>query len=347
MNEPKTPQKARPRLGSRSRTAEASFTSPSKRTDTAESDVGSPKKQKQHHLPFFHTAHHDHHHRPHLHYKSKRVDDVGSKTNLRQHLPNVHPVEGLATMISNHSEPKPGLGSQAPTRRHSQELSGESQLVKLPSRPIRPEDVEREREKGILRERELRSSLNELSELATGTTQRLDSAFYTLLEKVGQLRSTITSLQELSESSHELYDNFRRDIDSAEKEFTGQIDAFDGFKGQQDEVQKLLDRITTSKQQSETLGARLEAARKRVELWETREKEWQKKTSSMFTNFAEGMVTNSISRTVDIQLGPHADFRHARCGHRDLEALRTSAFPSEHGPIKHRSECLNARLHCE
>lgn len=128
--------------------------------------------------------------------------------------------------------------------------------------------------------RELRQSLNDLSGLATETTRRLDFAYYTVLEKAGQLHSTIASLQELSDSSHALHQNFLDDSAGVEKEFQGIIKGFNDFSDQKHNVNELVARLDSAKQRTETLSARLEASRKRVELWEAREKEWQKKTSS-------------------------------------------------------------------
>lgn len=144
--EPKTPNKTRPRLGRRSVTADSTLQSPPKKTVSGHSGIDSPKKQKQHHhLPFFHASNSDHTHRPHIPlYKGKKGDDPeGSKTNLRQHLPNINPVDGLATIVSNASGEKHRNGSRSPTRRGGQERE----------RPIRPEQVEREREKARLREK--------------------------------------------------------------------------------------------------------------------------------------------------------------------------------------------------
>ena len=129
--------------------------------------------------------------------------------------------------------------------------------------------------------RELRSSLNDLSELATGTTRRLDFAFYTVLGKAAQLHSTITSLQELSDSSRNLLSQFQHDTAEVDTEVQRQVDSFKDFSSQQSDVTNLINRLQGSKQKTEALSARLEVARKRVDLWEAREKEWQSKTSSV------------------------------------------------------------------
>lgn len=151
--EPTTTEKpSRPRLGSRSHT-QPTFSSPAKKTSSGLSSIDSQKKHKaHHHLPFFHTSNHEHHTlRTHLPlYKGKKGDE-SSKTNLRQHLQGGNPVEGLKSVVGDEQ------GGNDPSRRQS--LKGQSperpsgaQHVRLPNRPIRPEDVERERQRGKLRE---------------------------------------------------------------------------------------------------------------------------------------------------------------------------------------------------
>lgn len=131
-----------------------------------------------------------------------------------------------------------------------------------------------------MRSRELRSSLNDLSELATGTTRRLDYAYYTVLEKAAQLHSTITNLQELSDSSRELLSHFQSDAHDVDQDIGRQVDGFRGFSAQQKDVEELTSRLAKAGQTTESLSARLEVARRRVDLWDAREKQWQSKTSS-------------------------------------------------------------------
>lgn len=147
--EPTTPGKpTRPRLGSRSHT-QPTISSPQKKTSSGLGSNDLQKKHKaHHHLPFFHTSNHEHHTlRDHLPlYKGKKGDE-SSKTNLRQHLHVGNPVEGLKHVMSGDE----GDGNE-PSRKQSPERPVGAQLVRLPDRPIRLEDVERERRRGKLRE---------------------------------------------------------------------------------------------------------------------------------------------------------------------------------------------------
>lgn len=130
---------------------------------------------------------------------------------------------------------------------------------------------------------ELRSSLNELSELAHASTRRLDNIYYNLLEKVGTIRATIGSLQELAEASRKLHSNFQEEVGGLETDIQSQIDAYGSFKEQQSRVEDMEARVRAARSRAEALSGRLETARTRVETWAHREKEWQEKTSSKFS----------------------------------------------------------------
>lgn len=123
--------------------------------------------------------------------------------------------------------------------------------------------------------------MNVLSELAHSSTRRLDHTYYIILEKVGLLRSTIGSLQELTTASGKLHHDFKQQIDNVEAEFHGQIGGFADFEGKQKAIHEFEHRVESSMDKAKQLKDRLEQSRKRVELWETQESAWQARTSSM------------------------------------------------------------------
>lgn len=127
---------------------------------------------------------------------------------------------------------------------------------------------------------ELRESLNTLSEIAHNSTRQLDTIYYSLLEKIGVLRSTIGSLQELSTVSNKLHHNFRDEVRQLEVDVRGQVDSFRGFNGQQERIEELDGRIKAGQDRVKGLSERLEECRKQAEAWEKREREWQARTSS-------------------------------------------------------------------
>lgn len=123
-----------------------------------------------------------------------------------------------------------------------------------------------------------------LSELAHNLTRRLDHTYYSILEKVGLLRATIGSLQELTVMSSELHHNVTQEMVNVESEFTAQIDDFADFADKQKIIDDLEHRVHSSMDKAKQLSGRLEQTRKRVELWEEQEKAWQVKASSMSSN---------------------------------------------------------------
>lgn len=146
-------------------------------------------------------------------------------------------------------------------------------------KPARPEDVVKERAKAKAREEELRSSLQALSEHSLKTTRRLDDTYYSILEKLSMLRSTIGGLQELSALTKELHESFQNDADEFQGEVEGQINVFNGFEVQQQQIEKLETRIKAGREKADALNARLEEARRHVEARERIEGEWEAKMS--------------------------------------------------------------------
>ena len=130
--------------------------------------------------------------------------------------------------------------------------------------------------------RELRSSLQALSEHSLKTTRRLDDTYYSILEKLSILRSTIGGLQELSALTKELHESFQNDADEFQGEVEGQIDVFNEFEVQRQQIEKLEARIRAGREKADALNARLEEARRQVEARERIEGEWEAKMSRMF-----------------------------------------------------------------
>ena len=166
-----------------------------------------------------------------------------------------------------------------------------------PPRPLRPADVELEakrvqaREQYVLRRprcallnvthRDLRIALQSLSEQSLQTSRRLDDTYYTILEKASVLRQTIGTLQELSSLTRELHENFESDTTELIDDVEGQVEAFDGFKTQQEQVSVLEDRIKVGREKADALTARLAQAQERVDAKAKSEAEWQAQNTSM------------------------------------------------------------------
>lgn len=113
--------------------------------------------------------------------------------------------------------------------------------------------------------RELRSSLQTLSDQSLRTSRQLDDTYYSILEKISVLRQTIGNLQELSGLTKELHENFQSDAKELVDEIQGQVEGFNNFEAQEGQIGLLEERIKSGKEKADTLTARLEQARKRVE----------------------------------------------------------------------------------
>ncbi|KAF2013176.1 hypothetical protein BU24DRAFT_231674 [Aaosphaeria arxii CBS 175.79] len=130
---------------------------------------------------------------------------------------------------------------------------------------VRSEDVEKERKKAHARARELRAAFQDASEQSLKSSRRLDDTYYSILEKVGVLRQTIGSLQELSSMTKELHANLETDTKELVDDVQGQFEAFGDFETQKSQVNDLEERIKAGKEKADALTKRLESARQRVE----------------------------------------------------------------------------------
>lgn len=111
----------------------------------------------------------------------------------------------------------------------------------------------------------LRSSLQNLSDQSLKTSRRLDDTYYSLLERVAACRQTIGSLQELSNLTNELHHNFETDTQELAEDVEGQLEGFNNFETQQEQVTALERRIKAGKDKAEALNDRLAKARSRVD----------------------------------------------------------------------------------
>jgi chromosome segregation ATPase len=129
--------------------------------------------------------------------------------------------------------------------------------------------------------RDLRATLQSLSDQSLKTSRRLDDTYYSILEKVSVLRQTIGSLQELSGLTKELHDNFEADTTELVEDVTGQVEAFDGFQAQQQQVSDLEDRLKAGQETADSLTARLAKAKERVDARAESEAQWQATNTRM------------------------------------------------------------------
>ncbi|KAF1944062.1 hypothetical protein EJ02DRAFT_442808 [Clathrospora elynae] len=199
---------------------------------------------------------------------------------------------------------------------------GAASFIIPPRRRLRPEDVELEGKRVATRERDLRTALQSLSDQSLKTSRRLDDTYYSILEKVSGLRQTIGTIQELSSLTRELHDNFESDTTELIEDVSGQVDAFDGFKTQQEHVTGLEERIKAGKEKADTLTARLAQAKERVDARAKSEALWQAKNTQRMRIFW-GTLGSIVAVIVAVIL-----FHHFKPTHVAEEPKATLDFAS-------------------
>jgi hypothetical protein len=142
---------------------------------------------------------------------------------------------------------------------------------------------------------ELRSELQTLSDRSLRTSRKLDDTYYSLLEKVSIFRQTIGNLQELSDLTKELHENFQSDTVETVEEIQGPFDNFNNFDTQEQQIAELEERIQVGREKAERLTARLRKAQEHVEARSKTEAEGEAKTTS---TQHDGLSRNLILTTL-------------------------------------------------
>lgn len=137
--------------------------------------------------------------------------------------------------------------------------------------------------------RELRSSLQALSEQSLKISRRLDDTYYSLLERLAQCRQTINGLQELSNLTNELHQNFQSDTQELAEDVEGQFEGFHDFEQQQEQVSALEDRIKVGKEKADALGHRIDEARRRVDARAKLEAELEVRNTRMWSDLSNNI----------------------------------------------------------
>ncbi|KAK3943738.1 hypothetical protein QBC46DRAFT_376989 [Diplogelasinospora grovesii] len=147
-----------------------------------------------------------------------------------------------------------------------------------PNKTSKEQEFTTELQKAAARETGLKKTLNELETFSTATARRLDETYYSVLEKLGMLHSTLVALKEIAGLSVEMNDNFSREVQEMEVEVTSQLDAFGQFEDQQHRIETLQNRIQAAKDKIKALSERVDIVRDRIESWERADREWQERT---------------------------------------------------------------------
>lgn len=243
-----------------------------------------------------HHLHHHHYHHAHQNHNSK--DDL--KSMLRPTRPGLRPravsdssrPSFTAQASSNPLNSQTSRNSGTPQKTSttvpsiSSALDRKSALEKSQPESATPVALSALRQSAAKADAELRSRLSNISKSSTEITRRLDYTYYNLLEKVGQLVSTVSSFQSLLAQTHAMSEGFQEGISDASGRGGLQADLkkgaeeFEmGFEERRKRVEELEKRIKDGKNQAAELGERLEGCRKRVKDFESKEQRWREKVS--------------------------------------------------------------------
>ncbi|KAK3329418.1 hypothetical protein B0H66DRAFT_23769 [Apodospora peruviana] len=140
------------------------------------------------------------------------------------------------------------------------------------------EAVVKERQKASARESGLRTSLSNLEVFQTSTTRRLDDTYYSVLERLGALQSTIVALKELAGLSCDMNDTFTTKASELASDIGQQLDTFGQFEDQQQRIERLQGRVHVGRDRIRGLSERVDRVRERIERWERADREWQERT---------------------------------------------------------------------
>lgn len=126
--------------------------------------------------------------------------------------------------------------------------------------------------------RELRRSFLSLNTVYNDTARRLDTAYYSVHEKLDVLHNTIASLKDLAQRTGQLNNDFNLESRGIVIDIEAQLKSFENFCGQEKNIKELQKRIEAGRESVQALGARVEVVKRKVEGWEKVEIEWQQRT---------------------------------------------------------------------
>ena len=179
------------------------------------------------------------------------------------------------------SDPKPPASITKSPIENALDRAYEKKLARMAS--ITQKDVDRMKARSTEAEDELRGRLDDLGQIAMDITRRLDYTYYSLLERIGSLVSTIHSFQSLSTQSQALLNGFEMEAELLDKDIKRRIGKFkEGFYEREVRVAGLEQRGKIAGNKAMQLGQRLESARIIVEDWEKRESEAMKARARMW-----------------------------------------------------------------
>ncbi|KAL4814433.1 hypothetical protein BDW67DRAFT_166032 [Aspergillus spinulosporus] len=231
-----------------------------------------------------------------MHHVSSRADGRGSISTNQQQESEEDGMLGPSARENTQSRwgsAFTGLGSRRDSVLYGIDKDIRLGSIKRPEEIHSMDDLQRVRDQRSRGEQYLRSALSAVGTLATDITRRLDYTYYGLLEKIAALTMTIVSLQELSDTTSKLSDDFQRETTGLEQDIRKQIGDLHEFQPQVQRIEALEERMRASKTRAKALSNRLDAMRSEIENWDKREMEWQMRTNQRLRIFW-GIITSVI-----------------------------------------------------
>lgn len=125
---------------------------------------------------------------------------------------------------------------------------------------------------------QLRKTLLDLNTQSNNTTSRLDNTYYSILEKLSVLQSTVATFRDLATLTRGLNSNFETEAASVVRDISSQLEAFDSFQAQETKINELQSRISNGRARAAVLGDRVTAVQEKIDRWEKVESEWRMRT---------------------------------------------------------------------
>ncbi|WEW58557.1 hypothetical protein PRK78_004025 [Emydomyces testavorans] len=144
---------------------------------------------------------------------------------------------------------------------------------------IRQEDVEKRREIRKQAEKSNSLALSSIADRSVAFSQRLDTTYYNLLDRLSSIRSTIHSFHNLRTLTTNLNTDFNREATNLVQDTRRQITDFQAFAPQIRKIEALERRMNSCRETALQLDKRLETVREQIEAWDRKEVEWQRSVS--------------------------------------------------------------------
>ncbi|KAI6246939.1 hypothetical protein HI914_05165 [Erysiphe necator] len=137
---------------------------------------------------------------------------------------------------------------------------------------------------------ELYSAVIDLHTASITINRRLDDTYYSILEKLTSIQSTIVSLKELAAITRQLNVRLLSECHKVAHESNKQLDSFESFQNQATRIKELKSRVDIGRQNFLGLIDRVRHVQKRVESLEMNERKWRNTTRKRLRIFWSSLI---------------------------------------------------------